>query len=658
MTEPVGSMQSVSASPPPMAVYPRAKVDSSTQTEEPLPFTALLDRTLDRIEANVPLNLSAITFHIRRQHLSRIEQLESLLSENFVFRILLQRMGINPRHLFGFLALLFLYACRVLYKRNISLATNLCAVAYPAYCSVRTINSDPVLPPKGLTGLENATVARASRIYHSQSTSSQRSSLSLASARGSTRHLRQQDQILQQQQQRRQTSHGEVGSTRGGGGGMAGNNPGLERDPTRRYSRRLNAKKRMSTSTVQLEDSNATAAFSNSYSSGADDLDSSSALSTSWGPPSIYSYMSEGYSSNDSGSLTAEERMHHRMRRRWNLLMQQRKDKATRQWLAYWSIYGTVQVIDTWSSFLLNWIPGYNLGKLLFLWWAQRRGATLVFDYFQPLIQAKSKDGREVAHRSSRMSLRSASGRQQGEAAASTAAVGGSRSARNSMQILPSRYQQQQQHQHQLYEQQSFYTKSPSRRESTTFYQQQQHHQHSPQPYNAYLHQQLNQAAHHQHRHHRHLQTDESSDDQSHLAHLGGEHHSLTSPLQEARGDTAGGIGSGGSVGGGNVFGGSSSLFESGESVWSAAPASSKLQTGASTISTSTLATSATATSTIGATAATTGMAGTAGGIQTLESIYSRAEDGVTPTPQDFGSPVSLHQQLRQAGYRHQQLHQ
>ncbi|KAF9977429.1 hypothetical protein BGZ73_006056 [Actinomortierella ambigua] len=629
-----------------MAAYPRAKVDSSTQTEEPLPFTALLDRMLDRIEANVPLNLSAITFHIRRQHLSRIEQLESLLSENFIFRFLLHRVGISPRHLFGFLALLFLYACRALYRRNISLATNICAVAYPAYCSVRTINSDPVLPPKGLTGLENATVARASRIYHSRSTSSQRSSLSLLSARGSTRQLRQQEQILLQQ--RRQTSQGDTGSSRGGAGGMGGSS-GQERDPTRRYSRRLNAKKRMSTSTVQLDDPSATAAFANSYSSGVDDLDSSSALSASWGPPSIYSYNSEGYSSNDSGSLTAEERMHQRMRRRWNLLMQQRKEKATRQWLAYWSIYGTVQIVDTWSSFLLDWIPGYHLGKLLFLWWAQRKGATLVFDYFQPLIQAKSKDGREVARRSSRMSLRSNTGRQQSD----VAAAGGSRSARNSMQILsssmhqdyqqqPSRYQQQQQ-QH-LYEQQSFFTESPSRRGSTSFYQlQQQHHQHSPQPYNAYLHQQLNHATHHHH--HRQLQTDDSSDDQGRHVHLGGERRSLASPIQET-----GGAG----TEGGNIFRGSSSLLESDEGVWGAAPASSKLQSAPSTIATTSMATSATAITTA------TGLTGisTSSGIQTLDSIYSRAEDGLTPTPQDFGSPVSLHQQLRQAGYRHQQLQQ
>ncbi|KAG0243166.1 hypothetical protein BGW41_002806 [Actinomortierella wolfii] len=635
-----------------MAVYPRPKVDSSTQTDEPLPFTALLDRTLDRIEANVPLNLSAITFHIRRQHLSRIEQLESLLSNNVIFRFLLQRVGINPRHLFGLLALLFLYACRALYRRNISLATHLCAVAYPAYCSVRTINSDPVLPPKGLVGLENAAVARASRIYHSHSTSSQRSSMSLLSARGGSTRQRQQqqEQILQQQlqPQQRQSYQGEVGSSNRNG------------DPTRRYSRRLNAKKRMSSSTVYLEDPSA-----NSYSSsgGADDFDSSSVLSTSWGrAPSIQSSSSsyyyyhhppsEGYSSNDSGSLTAEERMHQRMRRRWQRLMQQRKEKATRQWLAYWSIYGTVQVLDTcWSPFLLKWIPGYHLGKLLFLWWAQRSGASLVFEYFRPLIQAKSKDGREVARRSSRVSLRSSSGRQQNgqTTVAASAGVGGtsasrSGSVRNSLQILPSsahqeyspRYQQQQQ----SYEQQAFYTKSPSRRETAGFYQSpQQQQQHSPQPYNAFLHQQLSQAAH---RHH-HPQTDESSDDQGHSIshhHSAGDHQSLAGSIQDS---AAGTLGAGES----NIFGGSSSLFESGESVWSAAPLSSSKHQAATTSTTTATSTSITSSGLI-----------SSAGIQTFDSIYSRAEDGLTPTPQDFESPVSLHQQLRQAGYRHQQLQQ
>ncbi|KAF9903984.1 hypothetical protein BX616_001446 [Lobosporangium transversale] len=426
-----------------MASYLRAKVDSSTQTDAPRPFTALLDRTLDRIEATVPLNLSSITFYIRRHHLSRIEQIESLLSESFIFRFILFRIGLKPQHVFSFLCLLTLYACRQLYKRSVYLTTNLCAVAYPAYCSIRTINSDPIPPPKGL-GLEPT---EYSPVY------SHRRRNSIYSTSGSIRSSNNRNRA-------RKNRH------------------------------------RMSTNSM-LEESMQS---SNSYNSGnsgnsspEEDYESSRrSISSSWGRPSEYSAYSDFdniTSTSGSVSVTVEERMKQRMRRRWAQFSQKRKDKATRQWLAYWSIYGTVQVVDTWSSFLLDWIPGYNLGKLLFLWWAQRRGATLIFDYFQPLIQSKNKDGREVARKPSNRSLNSEMSQSErggstkgGEGGGSSETGGGgpvgSGSHSSSIQVLPStlarhqqqqyqQYQQQQpQYQQQLFEQQ-FYAKGASSRRNT-----------------------------------------------------------------------------------------------------------------------------------------------------------------------------------------------
>ncbi|KAI9238707.1 MAG: hypothetical protein BYD32DRAFT_412969 [Podila humilis] len=443
-----------------MATFPRAKVDSCTQTDPPLPFTALLDRALDRVEANVPLNLSSVTFYIRRHHLSRIERLEALLSNNFVFKLGLFRLGLKPQHVFSALCLIVLYLCRRLYQRSVYLTTNLCAVAYPAYCSIKTINSEPISPPKGL-GLEPAEYGP----YRNSQFSNSQGHLSDSSYR---RHSRM-------------SSFG-VNS--------------------RRNSRRMN-KKRLSR--ISMDESN------NSYSSGQeedeeddeeDDGNSSrrSFASSTWDRPSEYSvYSEDAFTSgaSGSGSMTVEERMRQRMRRRWALFSRSRKEKATRQWLAYWSIYGTVQVIDTWSSFLLDWIPGYNLGKLLFLWWAQRRGATLVFDYFQPLIQAKSKDGREVARKPSQRSLDESESSHHGGGGPSGGAghsgggeggghSGGGRRGRSrpsSMQILPSalaqqqqqlhhQYQQQQpQCQQQLYEQQFYAERSSSRRETATFHQ-------------------------------------------------------------------------------------------------------------------------------------------------------------------------------------------
>ncbi|CAJ0880425.1 9265_t:CDS:2 [Entrophospora sp. SA101] len=46
-------------------------------------------------------------------------------------------------------------------------------------------------------------------------------------------------------------------------------------------------------------------------------------------------------------------------------------DKEKKQWLTYWTIYGWLQIADYWSGSLLKLFPGYNIFKLLFLYWAQ-----------------------------------------------------------------------------------------------------------------------------------------------------------------------------------------------------------------------------------------------------------------------------------------------
>ncbi|KAF9414594.1 hypothetical protein BGZ94_000339 [Podila epigama] len=500
-----------------MAAFPRAKVDSCTQTDPPLPFTALLDRSLDRLEANVPLNLSSITFYIRRHHLSRIERLESILSNNFIFRLGLFRLGLKPQHVFSALCLAVVYLCRRLYQRSIYLTTNLCAVAYPAYCSIKTINGDPISPPKGL-GLENHLLHQY--YYHGRQydddyddeddedyEEDDEDDPSLSDEDDSDQSFSRTGRPLRRRYSRRNSFSSGISSQH-----AQQQQPSFRR--RRGRSKRANKKRHSQMSLPQDRDEE----------DFDDDGNSSrrSFASSTWDRQSTeYSvYSEDAFTSGTSvrsgryarrrrgASLTAEEQMRQRMRRRWALFSRSRKEKATRQWLAYWSIYGTVQVLDTWSAFLLDWIPGYHFGKLMFLWWAQRSGATLVFDYFRPLIQAKSKDGREVARRPSLRSLSGVDndGRGQGGTGGGShggGGVGGSgrdgRSRPNSTQMLPStmaqqkqqlhqQYQQEQpQYQQQLYMQQFYSERSSSRRETTSFHQlNQQQQRKSKNVYNAY----------------------------------------------------------------------------------------------------------------------------------------------------------------------------
>lgn len=379
---------------------------------------------------------------------------------------------------------------------------------------------------------------------------------------------------------------------------------------------------------------------SNSYSSSQEDgYGGGRSIASSWGRPSDYSNYSEDNLTTTSGSailsMTVEEKMKQRMRRRWALFSQTRKDKATRQWLAYWSIYGTVQVIDTWSSFLLDWIPGYNLGKLLFLWWAQRRGATLVFDYFQPLIQSKSKDGREVARKTSIRSLNSEMSRQdrQGGGSGGGGNASGSGSRPVSLQILPSTLAHQQQQQHQQYQQQQpqyqqqqfeqqFYAKGGSRRETATF-------------------RELNQG-----RHRDDYEDDEEEDDEDDFHHLHQRQQLLQQQqLQQQRqhkqqhrqgsldllreGMTSSPHDSGSFA--------ETSLFESAESVWSAPPVSTCIQASVDDIG---------------------GLGGA--GVGGLSASYASSaarlhSNNATPTPMSVQEQYQLRQQLQLQQQQQQQ---
>ncbi|RUS22039.1 hypothetical protein BC937DRAFT_90591 [Endogone sp. FLAS-F59071] len=66
-----------------------------------------------------------------------------------------------------------------------------------------------------------------------------------------------------------------------------------------------------------------------------------------------------------------------------------------RQWLTYWIVYGSMQVIDYWSEGLLELIPSYNLYKLAILYWAQNdrsRGASFIYNrILKPVIQKKHR---------------------------------------------------------------------------------------------------------------------------------------------------------------------------------------------------------------------------------------------------------------------------
>ncbi|CAB4490030.1 hypothetical protein RhiirA5_350745 [Rhizophagus irregularis] len=81
-----------------------------------------------------------------------------------------------------------------------------------------------------------------------------------------------------------------------------------------------------------------------------------------------------------------------------------------KQWLTYWAVYGWLQVVDYWSTWLLEMFPGYNLFKLIFLYWAQNnrsRGATLIFEkILKPLLQKNIQNNNKIVSSSTNQKQR------------------------------------------------------------------------------------------------------------------------------------------------------------------------------------------------------------------------------------------------------------
>jgi receptor expression-enhancing protein 5/6 len=53
------------------------------------------------------------------------------------------------------------------------------------------------------------------------------------------------------------------------------------------------------------------------------------------------------------------------------------------QWLVYWIVFAFFCLIESFTDFLLYWIPFYYAGKLAFLLWAmlpQTKGAKFLYD--------------------------------------------------------------------------------------------------------------------------------------------------------------------------------------------------------------------------------------------------------------------------------------
>mmetsp|Transcript_138 Transcript_138/g.505 ORF Transcript_138/g.505 Transcript_138/m.505 type:complete len:168 (-) Transcript_138:99-602(-) len=63
-------------------------------------------------------------------------------------------------------------------------------------------------------------------------------------------------------------------------------------------------------------------------------------------------------------------------------------DESHVQWLTYWSVYGTLQLVEGWSDTFLGWFPFYYHAKLAFLVWLmlpKTQGAKLLYkNYGRP----------------------------------------------------------------------------------------------------------------------------------------------------------------------------------------------------------------------------------------------------------------------------------
>ncbi|KAA0202862.1 hypothetical protein HAZT_HAZT005779 [Hyalella azteca] len=54
------------------------------------------------------------------------------------------------------------------------------------------------------------------------------------------------------------------------------------------------------------------------------------------------------------------------------------------KWLTYWVVFATFSLIDTFSGFILSWLPFYWLAKVLFLVWcfssSDFNGSTVIYN--------------------------------------------------------------------------------------------------------------------------------------------------------------------------------------------------------------------------------------------------------------------------------------
>ncbi|CAO3587602.1 unnamed protein product [Absidia cylindrospora] len=71
--------------------------------------------------------------------------------------------------------------------------------------------------------------------------------------------------------------------------------------------------------------------------------------------------------------------------------------KECKTWLAYWLLYGSLQVLDNWGTDIEQLFPNYYIYKLVILYWAQSphsNGATILY---QRVLQ-KPEDEEEQQH--------------------------------------------------------------------------------------------------------------------------------------------------------------------------------------------------------------------------------------------------------------------
>ncbi|CAG8434351.1 14015_t:CDS:1 [Funneliformis mosseae] len=108
--------------------------------EEPrLPTTATVEKVLQNLELNSPLNLTPITNFIRQEVVSRISFFENKISKIWLFQMFVQ-LGIPQVYLFAALMIFSGMMVRSMYKKSVYLLCNLVGVVYPAYKSIQAID--------------------------------------------------------------------------------------------------------------------------------------------------------------------------------------------------------------------------------------------------------------------------------------------------------------------------------------------------------------------------------------------------------------------------------------------------------------------------------------------------------------------------------------